>query len=293
MGRIAATRCHQFSDIYTWRAEPRCTRFSCKHDNASPGMHAKMKTHRAKVKEPPPEPPAALPPSPPVRAGAREAVVGVGMLASELVHALRNPVSALSTSIELLTAGLADPDDLPQLYQAMRNQLGRLTDLLSRCGELSRLSSLTFAPLDFVDLVRARIETRARDLTAQGVSASLSLPQASLPMLADATHLGSTIDALVNNALEAMPSGGTLVVRVERHDEQSEAVLTVQDTGHGIPAAMLPNVFRLFFTTRPGAAGVGLSIARQVITAHGGTIDIHSEEGRGTVVTVRLPLVRS
>jgi two-component system sensor histidine kinase HydH len=233
--------------------------------------------------------------SPPARAegpavGTREAVAGVGLLAGELVHALRNPVSALTTSLELLLGGRVDAEDLPHLHRVMRNELTRLNDLLARCSELARLRELAFAPLDLVALVHDRLEARAHELTSRGLTLALTLPTGTAMLRADETQLGGAVDALVSNALEAMPAGGTLTVRLERDEPANELQLVVGDTGAGIATTALANVFRLFYSTKPGAAGMGLPVARQVITAHGGTVALTSEPGRGTTVTVRLPM---
>jgi signal transduction histidine kinase len=69
----------------------------------------------------------------------------------------------------------------------------------------------------------------------------------------------------------------------------TDAVVTIEDHGHGIEPTVLPNVFRLFYTTRAGASGMGLPFARLVMIGHGGTIDVRSEPGKGTTVTLRLP----
>lgn len=223
-----------------------------------------------------------------VGVGLRDAVANVGELAGELVHALRNPVSALTTSLELLTGGLADADDIPQLHRVMRNELTRLNELLGRCRDLTRLTHLEMAPLDLAALARTRLEARAEEVASRKVTLRLALPEGAVPLRGDATQLGTALDALVTNALEAMPEGGALEVALAT--DARGATLRLRDTGHGIPANALPNVFRLFYTTRKGAAGMGLPLARQVVLAHGGTIRLESTEGQGTTATVQVPL---
>jgi signal transduction histidine kinase len=99
---------------------------------------------------------------------------------------------------------------------------------------------------------------------------------------------------LVKNALDATPSGGTVTLSARglRHDATSGVELSVRDSGAGIPRAFLSRVFDPFFTTKPPGKGVGLglSLVRQSIEAHGGRIDVRSEAGRGTTVRVWLPI---
>jgi len=93
---------------------------------------------------------------------------------------------------------------------------------------------------------------------------------------------------LVLNAEDAMPEGGTLTVQARA--EVGVVVLEVIDTGCGIPADVLPRLFKPFVTTKAGGNGLGLATVRKVVAAHGGTIEVQSEPGRGSKFTVRLPV---
>lgn len=219
-----------------------------------------------------------------------DAVRSVGELVGELVHALRNPVSALTTSLELLTRGLAAQEDVPQLHQVMTNEITKLNAMLGRCRDLMQLSSLELAPRELTRFLRVRLESRSEDLAARGVALSVALPDAQVEIMADESQLGNVLDALISNAVEAMRSGGTLSATLTLNAATREAVLSLRDTGEGISSATLPNVFRVLFSTKKGATGMGLPVARQVLLAHGGTISLESEPGKGTTVTMRLPL---
>jgi signal transduction histidine kinase len=96
------------------------------------------------------------------------------------------------------------------------------------------------------------------------------------------------VENLVKNAAEAMPGGGVLTVRLVR--EGDEAVITVEDTGGGIPEEARASIFKPFFSTKPRGTGLGLAIAKQSVEAHGGSISYESRLGEGTVFTVRVPL---
>ncbi|MBI5628078.1 MAG: hypothetical protein HY953_04095 [Candidatus Rokubacteria bacterium] len=104
----------------------------------------------------------------------------------------------------------------------------------------------------------------------------------------DEGQLAQILLNLVINALQAMPSGGTLTVTTQRDD--AWGVVAVKDTGEGIPQETLPHVFDPYFTTRPGGVGLGLSIAHRIMEGHHGLIDVESTVEKGTVMTVRLPL---
>jgi signal transduction histidine kinase len=103
----------------------------------------------------------------------------------------------------------------------------------------------------------------------------------------DPDQLKPAIDNLVRNAIDASPSGGTVLLEARR--EGRSTTIAVSDDGPGIPAGVLPRIFDLYFTTKAGGTGIGLPVAQQIVTAHGGTIEVDSEPGRGTRMIVRLP----
>ena len=103
----------------------------------------------------------------------------------------------------------------------------------------------------------------------------------------DPAQLREAIDNLLRNAIEASPSNGTVTLDA-RADGTGIAIL-VADEGAGIPADTLPRIFDLYFTTKPEGTGIGLAVAQQIVTSHGGTIEVDSEPGRGTRMRVRIP----
>jgi signal transduction histidine kinase len=96
---------------------------------------------------------------------------------------------------------------------------------------------------------------------------------------------------LWRNAVEAMPDGGTLSVRVWQEGDWVK--LQVADTGEGIPAEVMENIFQPFFTTKRTGSGLGLAICEKIVTDHGGTIRLSSTVGQGTVVEIALPVAKS
>ena len=108
------------------------------------------------------------------------------------------------------------------------------------------------------------------------------------PVLGDAKQLAIVLDNLLNNALEAMPAGGTLTVSCR--PEGGAVRLRVADTGTGIPASVAGALFTPFVSTKPDGTGIGLAICRRIVEAHGGAIAFETSDGRGTRFDVRLPV---
>jgi signal transduction histidine kinase len=108
--------------------------------------------------------------------------------------------------------------------------------------------------------------------------------------LVDPDQLRQALENVVRNAVEATPEGGHVVITVRSRADRHE--IEVTDTGCGIPPEDLPRLFDLYFTTKKDGTGVGLAVTQQIVTAHGGTIEVDSEPGRGTRMTVKLPAAR-
>jgi signal transduction histidine kinase len=129
---------------------------------------------------------------------------------------------------------------------------------------------------------------RQRQLTEQGISVQKHFG-ADLPTLqGDRDNLKTAFGNLIDNALEAMPDGGTLTLRVSSGAERVR--VEVVDSGRGIPKVELANVFDPFFTSKMAGAGLGLTMVHRIVTRHGGDVDLTSAVGSGTTLVVTLPL---
>jgi signal transduction histidine kinase len=139
------------------------------------------------------------------------------------------------------------------------------------------------------ELVTRVVELMQPNLAAAQIAHHVDAPAGATPILVDATNLELSLLNLMTNAVDAMPNGGTLRIRVL--DGAARVRIEITDTGHGIPDQLLPSIFEPWVSTKkPGrGTGLGLAIARDVVTAHGGTISVASTEGVGTTFTIDLP----
>jgi PAS domain S-box-containing protein len=215
-------------------------------------------------------------------------------------HELRTPLSSILGYLELMRDDEDDPlsqEQLQYLGVAERNahRLLRLVgDLLFTAQVESGRFPLEQKDLELGPLVTASVES-ARPVAANaGVALTAELPEESVTIFGDPLRIGQSIDNLVSNAIKFTPSGGSVTVALSR--DGGDAVIAVTDTGIGIPAVELGQLSNRFFrastATRNAVPGVGLglTITKAIVTAHGGSIDIASEEGVGTTISLRLPL---
>ncbi|HEY2557649.1 MAG TPA: ATP-binding protein, partial [Diaminobutyricibacter sp.] len=215
-------------------------------------------------------------------------------------HELRTPLSSILGYLELMRDDEESPlsdEQLQYLGVAERNahRLLRLVgDLLFTAQVESGQFPLNLRELDVAEVVGSSIESAGPAASSAGIELLAQLGDRSLLVKGDAQRIGQAVDNLISNAIKFTPAGGTVTVGLDR--DGPDACITVSDTGMGIPAVELSQLSTRFFrastATRNAVPGVGLglTITKAIVTAHGGRMSIASEEGAGTSFTVRLPL---
>ncbi|MGE5814783.1 MAG: ATP-binding protein, partial [Acidobacteriota bacterium] len=215
-----------------------------------------------------------------------------------LSHELRTPLNAMLGYTRMLQTG-AVPDDRRESALSVIERNGTmLSQILEDLLDVSRIVSgkmrLEVRPVDVRQVITDAIGTVRPAAEAKGISVSAHLETAALALNADRDRLQQVLWNLLNNAVKFTPSGGTITVNAQAGADGIE--ISVADTGRGIPATLLPHVFERFMQgdTRLGrehrGLGLGLSIARNIVEMHGGTISADSEgEGKGAVFRVNLP----
>jgi two-component system phosphate regulon sensor histidine kinase PhoR len=210
-------------------------------------------------------------------------------------HELRTPVAAVRALAEtLLTALPDDPEAGRQFAERIAREAERLDVLARDLLDLSRVErgTLDVEPVDLVGLAKEVVGGYEDLATERRVRLRSELQQVS--MRGDRAQLGLLLSNLLDNALRHTPAKGTVCVRLDA--AESRALLQVADTGEGIPARELPRVFERFYRVdkararQTGGTGLGLAIVRHVAEAHGGTVRVDSELGRGSTFTVALPV---
>jgi signal transduction histidine kinase len=224
---------------------------------------------------------------------------------SAVAHDLKNPLTTVRGQSQLLRRrlGRGDTPDVSRLEAGlegidnaatrMSRQIDELTDVMRlRAGQEIELQR---EPADLVALVRQTIESHNPSTERHTIRLESSVDD--LVGVWDGPRLERVLDNLLGNAIKYSPRGGEIVVRIGREGSGTteQAVLSVEDSGVGIPASDLPLIFERF---RRGAnvvsfagSGIGLAGARRIVALHGGTITAESVEGQGSTFTVRLPLV--
>ncbi len=217
-------------------------------------------------------------------------------LAGGLAHELRNPLSTIMVNLQLLSEDLRDQEspDSDTVRRALlkvdvvRREAQRLRRLLDDFLQMAGPCRLETKPVDLNRLVEHLVEFFSPQATAAKVRLRVDYADTPLTCLLDEHLVEQAVLNLLINAQQAMPDGGEIIIRTWRDGERAAAI-EVSDTGPGLSAAERTKVFKPFYSTKVGGTGLGLSTAQRIVGEHGGRIDLHSEPGRGTSFTIRLP----
>ena len=223
-------------------------------------------------------------------------------LTGRLAHEIKNPLSTIKLSLELVSEELAGSassrsganKEEPGLARARRKiaviqkETDRLEHILDGFLRYIDRTELHPASTDINELVGDMIDFYSPQAYSRSVTIRQGLHPEPLVCRVDADMLKQVVLNLFINAQQAMSDGGELMIRTDRRDQ--DAVIQISDTGHGIAPERLPQIFDAYRSSRPRGSGMGLPTAKKIIDAHKGTITVNSEPGKGTSFTIRLPL---
>ncbi len=224
-----------------------------------------------------------------------ERLAVAGQLAAGVAHDIRNPLTAIRSTIQYLRHDFQDGGPKRELVDEVLTEVDRIDRTVDGLLSLTRTRSFEPEIVDLAEIVRQSVSLVRAQARRQNVrlEEAPSLPEARV--LGDSGELRQLCMNLLMNALQAMPDGGGLRVGLSVAASEGPAAsravdIAIADTGAGIPPDHLERVFDPFFTTKRDGTGLGLSICHGIVERHGGEIDIASEPGRGTTATVRIPL---
>jgi signal transduction histidine kinase len=210
-------------------------------------------------------------------------LAAISRLTGGVAHEIKNPLNAMALHLEVLKNKLNGEE--PEI-EVIGREIKRLDSVVKTFLNFNRPVDLQYKPIDFNDLVQQVLALVSVDASAKQVRLESAFEDA-LWINADPDLLKQAILNVINNGLEAMSDGGSLITRTER--EGDECLLTVGDAGPGIPLEIQNRVFQLYFTTKENGSGIGLATTFRVVQLHNGTIDFTSEPGKGTTFRLRFP----
>ena len=217
-----------------------------------------------------------------------ERLIAIGHLIQGIAHEIRNPLTTIGGFACRIKSEFKNDERINQYIDIILDETARLERLVKQVNHFSDIQSADLKP-DNIQSVINGILDRYKPLALKQDINIFTHIDSDLPMIdMNAPQMMTAISNIMENALEAMPNGGTIELNI--HQEQDEILVVVRDTGIGIAGDQIDSIYDPFVTSKTRGAGLGLTMAHQIMLNHHGEIKIKSEISKGTVVTIRLPI---
>ena len=212
----------------------------------------------------------------------------LGELAAGLAHEIRNPLAGIAGVIEIIGRDLPTNSPARSVIKDAKEEALQINRILTELLEIARPKPPQFRVGDMCSTVEHAVMFARQQAITKRIIVELEIEDVIPPVEHDPNQINQVLLNLLLNAIQSMDKPG--VIRVSLQSDEDDVLITVADEGKGIPPEHLPNIFRPFFTTKGHGTGLGLSLARRMVEAHGGHIDASSVVGKGTQFRVRLPV---
>jgi two-component system sensor histidine kinase AtoS len=216
----------------------------------------------------------------------QEKLVALGRLVMGVAHEIRNPLTAINCYLQLWQKNSSFPQ---QPLATMRQEVSRLDSLVEKLLYFAKPAEARPVVYDVNHLVE-EILPFFNDVVQVSIQADLGagLP----PVFIDPEQMGRVLQNIIYNACQSMPGGGLVTVSTYGEESGDHVVIRIKDAGCGIPSQNIRDIFEPFYTTKPRGMGLGLSLANEIVEAHGGRIEAESTVGRGTKMRIYLPVFK-
>jgi signal transduction histidine kinase len=211
----------------------------------------------------------------------------LGEMAAVLAHEIRNPLGSIRGTAEILRDDFQPGTPKHEFIEIQIKETERLNHVVEDFLRLARQQPINLRDCSIREELETIVTLVARDAQDRGISLRLEPNAESAVVRADGEKLRQAFLNIVLNALQATPSGGNVSISFDSRESGLE--VRIRDSGTGITQDNMQRIFEPFFTTKPDGTGLGLAVTRKIIEAHGGTLTVESEIGKGTTVMVKLP----
>ncbi len=220
-----------------------------------------------------------------------EQLAVAGLLGATVAHEIRNPLTAIRSSVQFALQSTSDWAARERLLQGVLTAVDRIDHTIGSILALTRQDDSDLGAIDLVRAVEESLLITEAYARAHRIAVGRQFEVSPLMVIANRRGLQQVCTNLLLNACQAMPDGGQATVRCATPPlDPPMALLQIRDTGQGIAPELIDKVFDPFFTTKPGGTGLGLPICLDIVTSHGGQLRLESEVGLGTTATILLPL---
>jgi len=226
------------------------------------------------------------------RVAQSERLASLGMLAAGVAHEVNNPLGGILALTGLTVEDMSQGDPNRENLEEVIRQTERCRDIVKGLLEFSRQTKSNTELVDLNKVLEDTLSLVVKQALFFNIDVVQNLDPEIPPVLADASQFQQVFMNILMNAVQAMQERGVITI-VSRHNTAAKSVeVAISDTGRGIPPGQIDRIFDPFFTTKASGqgTGLGLSIAYGIVTTHRGTISVHSEMGKGSTFTIRMPV---
>jgi len=225
-------------------------------------------------------------------------LVSLGEISSGIAHEIRNPLAGIKTTAQAMGEEMEKNDSKREYLSRITKEIDRLNELLKMFFSFAKPQKPNLDFCHIKDVVNEITPLLIKDIGDRGITFAEKYDPSLPKVKVDVNQMRQVFLNLFLNAIHAMDNGGELRIEAEpaysnplRRSKPDYVQVSVSDTGRGIPSHIISKIFDPFFTTKAKGVGLGLSISYQIIKSHGGTINVESREGNGTMFFITLPLL--
>ncbi|GAA5494101.1 sporulation kinase E [Rubritalea halochordaticola] len=215
------------------------------------------------------------------------------LLAAGVAHEIGNPLNSLDIHLQLMSRKLrklpkVDQDELSALLNTAQGEIRRLDSILKQFLHAVRPSSVNREKSQLHDVLHTTLQTLEAELSSRNAQVALNLDE-SMPLLdIDPDQMQQAFYNIIRNSAQALPASGGILTIFSKYNDY-EVTMSFRDNGSGISPEHMGALYEPYRTTKKAGSGLGLLIVRRIIREHGGELEVESEEGKGTIVTIHLP----
>lgn len=217
-----------------------------------------------------------------------EKMAAAGRLTASIAHEVNNPLQSVQNCLHLAGRDDLPPEKRQEYFELAQNELERLMKTMHRMLDFYRPGAVKVERVDVLDLLKHVLSLTAQQLSQRQIRVTTDLPDSLPAIYAVSGQIQQIFFNLILNSLDAMPGGGEIKISAREMNHGVEMIF--QDSGPGIPEDRRNDIFEPFFSTKEGGTGLGLTVSYNIVTAHGGTLDLTNQNGSGACFRLFLPM---
>jgi two-component system NtrC family sensor kinase len=217
-----------------------------------------------------------------------EKMAAAGRLSASIAHEVNNPLQAVQNCLHLAGREDLPEDKRKEYFDLARTELERLIITVRRMLDFYRPGASSLEKVDLAEMLQYILHLMSKQLSEASVNIALDFQGIIPPVMAVGSQIQQVFINLILNAADAMPEGGNMKITARAFKDGVEVLF--QDHGKGIPKEKQSNIFEPFFSTKDGGTGLGLTVSYNIVSAHGGTLELLSERGPGACFRIFLPV---